>query len=81
MIAKALKGLDLKTIGWSLRSFDTVKRNPEKIAARIIDKIGPGNIVLMHDTSRGAALVLEQLLISCWQKKLVPVTLDELLKD
>lgn len=79
-IAKALKNLNLKTIGWSVRSLDTVKNNPEKILNRITRKIEPGSIVLMHDASENAALVLEQLLIYCLEKKLAPVNLDELLQ-
>ncbi len=43
--------------------------------------MGPGSIVLMHDASKNAALVLEQLLIYCIEKKLVPVNLDELLNN
>jgi peptidoglycan/xylan/chitin deacetylase (PgdA/CDA1 family) len=80
-IAKALKGLNLKTVGWSLRSFDTSEKNPEKTVQRIKHRVEPGSIVIMHDRSRDAALVLEQLLIYCREKQLVPVSLDELLSD
>jgi len=80
-ITKALKGLNLKTIGWSLRSFDTMEKNPGKTVQRIKNKIGPGSIVLMHDRSRDAALVLEEILIYCLENQLVPVSLDELLND
>lgn len=80
-IAKALKGLNLKTVGWSLRSFDTTEKNPEKTVRRIKNRVEPGSIVIMHDRSRDAALVLEQILIYCREKQLAPVTLDELLSD
>jgi peptidoglycan/xylan/chitin deacetylase (PgdA/CDA1 family) len=80
-VAKALKSFNFKTIGWSVRSLDTVKKTPEKILDRVKSKIGPGSIVLMHDTSKFAPLVLEQLLIYCKQKKLNPVSLDELLNE
>jgi len=80
-IAKAIKKFDFKTIGWSIRSLDTIIDNPEKILDRIKNKIGPGSIVLMHDTTKNAVSVLEQLLIYCKQKNLVPVNLDELLED
>ncbi|MFC1839849.1 polysaccharide deacetylase family protein [Thermodesulfobacteriota bacterium] len=80
-IAKALKGLNLKTVGWSLRSFDTTEKNPEKTVQRIKHRIEPGSIVIMHDRSRDAASVLERLLIYCREKQLLPVTLDELLND
>lgn len=80
-ITKALKGLNLKTIGWSLRSFDTMEKKSWKTVQRIKNKVGPGSIVLMHDRSRDAALVLEEILIYCLENQLVPVSLDELLND
>jgi peptidoglycan-N-acetylglucosamine deacetylase len=80
-IAMALKYFNFKTIGWSVRSLDTVIDDPEKILKRIKKKIGPGSIVLMHDTTKDAVVVLEELLIYCKQKNLVPVNLDELLND
>jgi peptidoglycan-N-acetylglucosamine deacetylase len=81
LIAKALKNFNFKTIGWSVRSLDTVTDNPDRILTRIKNKISPGSIILMHDTTKNAALVLEQLLIYCKQKNLEPVNLEKLLEE
>ena len=36
-------------IGWTVRGFDTGKRSPYEVAARIIKRIAPGAIVLLHE--------------------------------
>jgi peptidoglycan-N-acetylglucosamine deacetylase len=80
-IANALKYFNFKIIGWSVRSLDTVIDDPEKIIKRIKKQIGPGSIVLMHDTSINVTIILEWLLIYCKQINLMPVCLDELLEN
>jgi peptidoglycan/xylan/chitin deacetylase (PgdA/CDA1 family) len=80
-IARALKKFNFKTIGWSIRSLDTVIKDPEKIIKRILKKIGPGAIILMHDDTINAVYVLEKLLIYCQQNNLKAVNLDELLNE
>lgn len=41
------RGLDL--IGWSIRSLDTISREPERVTERILDRVEPGAILLMHE--------------------------------
>ena len=48
-IAKAVNELGLKTIGWSLRSFDTKSKNPVHLLDKLKRKTKAGNIVLLHD--------------------------------
>lgn len=49
-IAKAVKQLNLTTIGWSIRSFDTRKyETREKVLSRVKRQINGGDIVLLHD--------------------------------
>lgn len=45
----ALARLGMHCVGWSVRSFDTVDTDGERVARRIIDRIRPGSIVLLHD--------------------------------
>jgi peptidoglycan-N-acetylglucosamine deacetylase len=80
LIAKALIGYSLKTIGWSIRSLDTVSDNPEKTINRIKKRIKPGSILLLHDTSKNVTPVLKELLVYCAKNNLKPVSLDEFLK-
>jgi peptidoglycan-N-acetylglucosamine deacetylase len=79
LVAKALNRTSLKTIGWSIRSLDTVTDDPKKIIARIKKRLKPGSIILLHDTTINVIPVLEELLVTCTELKLKPVSLDEFL--
>ena len=46
---KVLKQLKLKSIGWSLRSFDTMMKSKKQLTERVTRLIAPGSIILMHD--------------------------------
>lgn len=64
-----LSSRGLYCVGWSVRSFDTVSRTPEKVVGRILQRLHPGAIVLMHEGSalppsirvRALELLLEAL--------------------
>jgi peptidoglycan/xylan/chitin deacetylase (PgdA/CDA1 family) len=45
-VAEALR---LKVIGWNIRSLDTRSTDPEQIVARIVKRLRPGAIILLHD--------------------------------
>jgi len=81
LIAKALKSFDLKTIGWSIRSMDTTNRSKDTIIRNILNRIQPGDIVLLHDTSKQISHVLEQVLVYCKKENYKPVTISELIKN
>lgn len=66
MLRKAINKSKLISIGWSLRSFDTVKSR-EKVLLKLISKTQPGDIVLFHDTSPHIISIIENYLI--WLKK------------
>jgi peptidoglycan/xylan/chitin deacetylase (PgdA/CDA1 family) len=46
---RAARNLDLKVIGWTIRSLDTVIASPEKVVERITRGLEPGAIILLHD--------------------------------
>jgi peptidoglycan/xylan/chitin deacetylase (PgdA/CDA1 family) len=71
--------LELKTIGWNIRSLDTTKRSQKAILERITHKIRKGDIILLHDSSAKTVEVLEQLLLFLQQNKMQSVTVDQLL--
>jgi peptidoglycan/xylan/chitin deacetylase (PgdA/CDA1 family) len=48
-IFRAAKALDLTVVGWSSRGLDTVLADPERIVRRIVRRLEPGAIVLLHD--------------------------------
>lgn len=44
----ALRERGMMLIGWTARGFDTVRAEPERVAARILPRVTPGAIVVMH---------------------------------
>lgn len=80
-IVRAINITGMKLIGWSIRSYDTVSISKEKILNRVIRRIGPGKIVLLHDTSLDVLWVLEQLLkeLKCDGYKFVTISELDLL--
>ncbi len=77
-ISRAIKKTEKKSIGWNIRSFDTIIENPDKITSRIIPKIKPGSIILLHDTSEKTLLVLEDLLLFLNRENYNAVTISRL---
>lgn len=49
----ALARLGLCCVAWNVRSFDSVDRNPARVAARVVRRLAPGSIVLLHDGVEG----------------------------
>jgi peptidoglycan-N-acetylglucosamine deacetylase len=61
-IAKAVKKTGIKTIGWSIRSLDTVKSKMQVL--KRLQKAKPGDIILLHDTKHQTPEILEEFLRS-----------------
>ena len=78
-IAKAVESLQLKTIGWDVRSMDAVEKNEDKIVARVTSQLKSGSIILFHDTNARIASVLEQTIEHCNKNGFIIVPLDKLL--
>ncbi len=78
-IRKALAVTNHKTIGWNIRSLDGIIKNEKFLINRIIKRIKPGGIVLLHDTSMVTVNVLEQLLSFLEKNNYSVVPLEELL--
>jgi len=78
-----LQRLDLQLVSWTRRGFDTVRRDPALVLARLADRLRAGDILLAHDghAARSAAgvplvvAVLHALLEGARSLDLVPVTL------
>lgn len=47
--AAVLKDLQMQSVGWSLRSLDTRAKNRYQLIQKIISKLKPRDIVLLHD--------------------------------
>ena len=79
-IARALKATRHAVIGWNIRSLDTKISSEQKILSRIMNRLSPGSIILLHDTSDKTVSVLEQLLVILRNKNYSAVTIEQLLK-
>jgi peptidoglycan-N-acetylglucosamine deacetylase len=79
MLRRALHGSGLHVIGFSNRAWDTSSRNPEVILSRILKKISPGDIILLHDTIKENLGMIVQLKSELDRKGYRIVPLDELL--
>ncbi len=66
--SRVLKSLSLASVGWSLRSYDTVTRNSAKLLARLGSRVRGGQIVLMHDTLPQTAEALPAFLDYCRER-------------
>ena len=78
-IRRALKITKHKVIGWNIRSLDGGTKNQNLIFNRIIKRVSPGGIVLLHDTASHSVLVLEQFLQFLKQNNYKVISTEELL--
>ena len=78
-IRRALKITGHNVIGWNIRSLDGGTKNQNLIFNRIIKRISPGGIVLLHDTASHSVLVLEQFLQFLQNQNYQVVSVEELL--
>jgi peptidoglycan/xylan/chitin deacetylase (PgdA/CDA1 family) len=53
---------DMRLIGWSVRGFDTVTKDPDRVVARILPRVKPGAIIVMHQGRPQSVLCLERLI-------------------
>jgi len=61
MLAKAIKKMKYDVIGWNIRSLDTVKNNREQVVQKVINRIKPGSVILLHDRCVDSELVVNDL--------------------
>ena len=76
-INTVLKRLNLTSIGWDIRSLDTVTNDSVKLYNKVkkgIDK--GGSIILFHDRCKSTLAVLEDIIIYCLEKNLRFKTID-----
>ena len=62
----ALQRRGLSLVSWTRRGFDTVDRNPARVARRLLHRIAPGDVLVLHDgfshpDRGGQPVVLETL--------------------
>jgi len=65
LLKKALEKTNMFSIGWSLRSFDTI-RDKQKVLKKLKSKTSAGDIVLFHDTDEKIISIIDEFLV--WLK-------------
>ena len=67
------------SIGWSIRSYDTVIRNETRLLQKILSALKPGAILLLHDTQEITVQILPRLLEGIREKGYRVKRLDKLI--
>lgn len=80
-IAKAIRKTHKTSIGWNVRSLDTVIDDEKKIYRRVTKDLKKGSIILLHDTSEKTYRVLTDLLLFLKDKNYSTFTVDTLIKS
>lgn len=61
-VAYAVRKLELKVIGWSIRTYDTNQPPVEKVLRRIRRQLKSGSIILLHDGISGSETLLQAVI-------------------
>ena len=80
MVAKAVKKGAYTSIGWSLRTFDTIAKNKEKLLQKTLNILSSGDVVLFHDWGQHTASVLNDFIVAARLKGFEIVRIDQLLE-
>ncbi|WP_179345198.1 polysaccharide deacetylase family protein [Winogradskyella ursingii] len=80
-LSKAINKTGHLVVGWNNRPYDTAIKNKDIILNRIVKKVKPGNIILLHDTQPHILYVLEHLLLYLEQHNYQTVTVNELYNE
>ncbi len=77
-IARAVSKTGMKTIGWSIRSYDTMKYPAEKVLKKVLPKIKNGSVILLHDDREETPKIVEGILQYASAHKLKCVDICEI---
>lgn len=77
-VARAVKKFGYRTVGWSVRSLDTMGRSSEWVVRRIARRLKPGAVILLHDDRPGSDRLLELVLEQIEREKYTVERLDRL---
>jgi peptidoglycan/xylan/chitin deacetylase (PgdA/CDA1 family) len=80
-LAKAIKKGGYITMGWSVRSFDTITKDETKLFERVTQNLKGGDVILLHDYCDSTIRMLPRLLKHIEQIGLKVVRLDVLLNE
>ncbi|MDR2037673.1 MAG: polysaccharide deacetylase family protein [Bacteroidales bacterium] len=76
-IASAIKKQDFLVAGWNIRSLDTVI-DKNRVIQKVLSRLQPGAIVLLHDHLPDAPYILEEILKHATEQGYEFVTVEEM---
>ncbi len=79
VLAKAIKEEGFETIGWSLRTYDTMIEDGQKLISQITSQIKAGDVILLHDSQKVTISSIEEIINAIRLKGFTFVRLDHLL--
>ncbi len=79
MVSNALKNMHWQPVCWNIRSFDTLVNDPEKTMNRILKRLKPGSVILLHDFTPFAQKHLGELISGIQDAGFRIVPLDKML--
>lgn len=79
-LKKVIYSMGYTTIGWSLKSKDTMIKQEDKILFRLMNNLKSGAVILFHDTNERTLLVVEAFIKYALQNNYKIVRLDKFLK-
>ena len=77
---KAVAEKQYHTIGWSVRSMDSMQKNEEKLMSKLTAQLKPGAVFLFHDTWQGVVPLIDKFLNEVKAQGFKVVRPDELFK-
>ncbi len=78
-LAAAVKHSGMQVAGWSLRSYDTVAKDPDILLERILARLKGGDIILLHDSMPVTREILTPLITRAREKGFTFVRIDQML--
>lgn len=62
LVGRAIRSTGVRGVGWSIRSYDTVRRTPrDRVVRRVVRRFHPGAIILLHDRVVGCDGVVRRI--------------------
>jgi peptidoglycan-N-acetylglucosamine deacetylase len=80
-VAKAVKHTDMVSIGWSVRSFDTVIGAGDLLSKRLKSRVKNGSVILLHDGGTGLVGFLDTFIPWLKQSGYQIVSLEDLINE
>lgn len=80
-LAKAIRNGSYVTMGWSVRSFDTISKEEDKLFERVTRKLQGGDVILFHDYCDITIRILPRVLEHIQKVGLKVVRLDVLMNE